>query len=127
MKKLTISVFLFAALLMLSGCHTGATGKHTLYSVSKTLNTRDEVLQTLGGPSVVLTIDDNEAYIYQHNQIKGGAFGLGHFGQGLLVFGKDQSASDTITLIMNKSGKVIQRKPGPHAAGTVGYKMNPFE
>lgn len=128
MKNLIITAPLVAALMLLSGCHTGAAGKHTLYSQSKTLKTRDDILKALGGPSVVvMTDDDNEAYLYQHSQIKGGAFGLGHFGQPLLVFGADQSAIDQVTFVMDKGGKVIQVKPGPHAAHTVGYKMNPFE
>lgn len=127
MKNLVISISLISALLMLSGCHTGTIGKHTLYQDSKSLKTREDVLKTLGGPAVVLNVNGNDAYMYQHSQIKGGAFGLGHFGQGLLVFGKDQQAMDSVTIVMNKSGKVIERKPGPHAAHTVGYKMNPFE
>ena len=127
MKNLIITASLVTALMLLSGCHTGAAGKHTLYSQSKTLKTRDEVLKAFGGPSVVFLQNGNEAYMYQFNRTKGGAFGLGHFGQGLLVFGKDTTATDQVTFVMDKNGNVIKRQPGPHAAHTVDYKMNPFE
>lgn len=126
MKTQAMCLTALTALLLLSGCQSSQTGNPELYSTAKSLNTKEQVLKTLGGPMATKNINGDQALIYAYKKAEGRGIGAGYYGIGLLI-GQAHAGPDIVTFIIGPDGHVKEHKMGIHTTHELEKKFWPFD